>query len=303
MKIDHIYYFLDVAKTQSITTSARRIYISQQGLSKAIQNLEREFNITLFTRDANRLYLTETGQSFATVAKRLVGDYQELRAVSVESRCKNDKQAFTIFVTPFMFRNVLSRFSEDIKQACETYNIVLSERYHPDMFEEVSNVSADGKTYPVFLTNLSDSDMEYITHQQDVVFNQTMSFETMVKVAEDSYFAKEDSMTLENIAKLPLVHFDDELLIGTLNDMLLPYGTPNVLFSTKDHEELAEMVFSSKLIGFTDDWHFRIFPDSRFKTIRIENTVKNNIGFLYSFNAALPKNVIHFISYLKNLLS
>ncbi|MBQ2860056.1 MAG: LysR family transcriptional regulator, partial [Peptococcaceae bacterium] len=42
MNIDQLKYFADLAKTNSITNTAKRMFISQQALSESIKRLENE---------------------------------------------------------------------------------------------------------------------------------------------------------------------------------------------------------------------------------------------------------------------
>ena len=50
MNIDQLRYFADLAKTNSITNTAKRMFISQQALSESIKRLENEVGCTLVNR-------------------------------------------------------------------------------------------------------------------------------------------------------------------------------------------------------------------------------------------------------------
>lgn len=45
MDIKTLKYFLQICKDGSFSKAAKNLYISQQGLSKAISNLEKEINV------------------------------------------------------------------------------------------------------------------------------------------------------------------------------------------------------------------------------------------------------------------
>lgn len=54
--------FIDVCETLNFTKTAERLYLSQQGVSRHIADLEREFGVRLFDRAPHRMELTEAGR-------------------------------------------------------------------------------------------------------------------------------------------------------------------------------------------------------------------------------------------------
>jgi len=70
--------FLQVCRDGSITKAAKSLYITPQGLSKIIINLEQELNIPLFYRAANGLTLTEHGEILAERAKHIISELEEM---------------------------------------------------------------------------------------------------------------------------------------------------------------------------------------------------------------------------------
>ena len=55
----HIFY--EVAATQNLSKAAQNLYISQPAVTKAIQKLEENLNLTLFTRTSRGVHLTPEG--------------------------------------------------------------------------------------------------------------------------------------------------------------------------------------------------------------------------------------------------
>lgn len=62
MDIKTLKYFLQICKDGSFSKAAKNLYISQQGLSKAISNLEKEINVELFHRNTTGNELTKYGE-------------------------------------------------------------------------------------------------------------------------------------------------------------------------------------------------------------------------------------------------
>lgn len=78
MNIDYLYYFMDVAKTKSITRAAKLNFISPQGMSRAMNELEKELGCQLLVRFSNKLELSEAGEKIEPHISRTIESYSRL---------------------------------------------------------------------------------------------------------------------------------------------------------------------------------------------------------------------------------
>ena len=78
MNIDYLRYFVDVANTKSITKAARLNFISPQGMSRAMNELEKEMDCKLLERFPNRLGLTEQCNRILPAVSEVVRAYNDL---------------------------------------------------------------------------------------------------------------------------------------------------------------------------------------------------------------------------------
>lgn len=88
MEIRVLKYFIEVAKTGSLTRAAERLHITQPSLSKQIKLLESELGQKLFRRGQYKMILTEVGESFLPKAVEIV-DLSDL-AISEYTSKKKD---------------------------------------------------------------------------------------------------------------------------------------------------------------------------------------------------------------------
>ncbi len=65
-------FFLQVCKDGSIRKAAKSLYISPQGLGKALINLEHDLDIQLFERGKNGIHLTKYGEAIKPYAQNIV---------------------------------------------------------------------------------------------------------------------------------------------------------------------------------------------------------------------------------------
>lgn len=102
MNIEYLHYFLDVAKTKSITRAAKLNFISPQGMSRAMNELEKEIGCELLIRYSNKLALSPIGEELVPKAAEIIDGYtgmleyasaksqlQQVGGHSIQLECQN----------------------------------------------------------------------------------------------------------------------------------------------------------------------------------------------------------------------
>ena len=77
MQIDALRYFIELARVGSFYRAAKNVFISQQGLNKAITSLESELGVKLVERENRGVRLTGSGEVFLEHAKVLLAEYSD----------------------------------------------------------------------------------------------------------------------------------------------------------------------------------------------------------------------------------
>ena len=80
MNINQFIAFITIAKTGSFSKAAAELFITQQGLSRTIKNLESELKVTLLERSNKGVDLTKEGHIFLTKIKPLLSYYNDTLA-------------------------------------------------------------------------------------------------------------------------------------------------------------------------------------------------------------------------------
>ena len=77
MHIEYLYYFKDFSRTLSISKTAAHYFMTPQGLSRALHQLEKDFGVTLMTYQNNLISLTPAGEELSrridAIVERLDG--------------------------------------------------------------------------------------------------------------------------------------------------------------------------------------------------------------------------------------
>ena len=79
MDIKDLEIFLAIAHEKSIAKASKRLYMTPQGISKVVKNLEQEMNCRLFMRSSFGMLLTESGERFLEYAEKDTKSYYNVK--------------------------------------------------------------------------------------------------------------------------------------------------------------------------------------------------------------------------------
>lgn len=90
MDIHDLKIFLMIAQESSVSKASKILYMTPQGTSKVLKNLETEMGCQLFIRDKSGMQLTESGERFREYALKDVDDYYQVKKdiLHIEQRQK-----------------------------------------------------------------------------------------------------------------------------------------------------------------------------------------------------------------------
>jgi DNA-binding transcriptional LysR family regulator len=93
MELTHIKYFLEVARTEHVTQSAKSLCIVQPALTHALHKLEDELGVKLFKPSGRSIKLTEAGEYFY---QKVLPLYNDIMALPARLRAMADLQSITV---------------------------------------------------------------------------------------------------------------------------------------------------------------------------------------------------------------
>ncbi len=125
MHIDQLNYFSEVYRTRSINAASLNLMISQQSLSKSIQNLEDEFNTKFFIRFSKGVIPTDEGEKFYKTAQIILKQLEifksNLNSIIIPDVCS------------------IGYFNADITTSENLFSYL--SQYYPSVFFDISNFS------------------------------------------------------------------------------------------------------------------------------------------------------------------
>ena len=113
MDAKQIRFFLEIARTGSFTSAAKKLFISVPGLVKSMDKLEDELGAPLFVRQRTGVCLSPAGRTLEQMAPAYLRQTETIRAEVIKAACDRDAQAevcMTWGLLSFFPANFLSRF-------------------------------------------------------------------------------------------------------------------------------------------------------------------------------------------------
>ena len=186
MNIKDLEYYKVVCEQKSITKAAHILYLTPQGLSKIIKNLEHELEATLLKRTASGISLTRSGQY---LYEHLLEILEPYRMVCSEIRCIEQKERREIdllsaygilrLVTPECLADFRNKYPE----------IILNYREYPDRQVEQRFLSGEGNVaFTIGNPRLKNMDATFME-----------KFEIKLLVNEEHPLSKKEKVTIQDI--------------------------------------------------------------------------------------------------------
>ena len=124
MTIRHLRIFVAVAETGTMSAAAKQCYITQPTVSQTIRELENHYQLRLFDRLSQKLYITDAGRQLLTYARRVLSQFDILEANMEAIRQKERLRiGATITVGACLLSSVLNDL-KTIHPQLETYACV-----------------------------------------------------------------------------------------------------------------------------------------------------------------------------------
>ena len=118
MTFRHLEIFIAVADTGKMRQAAEQLYISQPSVSQAIRELEEHYDVKLFERLNQRLYITESGKKLLSYARHIVESVEECEQIMKEDRSHPLLRiGSSVSVGTAMIEGFLQKFSQRDKDS------------------------------------------------------------------------------------------------------------------------------------------------------------------------------------------
>lgn len=234
MKLQQLRYIWEVAHHDlNVSATAQSLYTSQPGISKQIRLLEDELGVEIFARSGKHLTrVTPAGESILETAGEILHKVESIKQVAQEFSNPR-KGSLSIATTHTQARYALPPV---IKKFISTYPDV-SLHMHQGTPMQISELAADGTVDFAIAT-------EALELFSDLIMMPCYRWNRAIIVPKDHPLTREGELTLESIARYPIVTY----VFGftgrsKLDEAFLDHGLmPKVVFTAADADVIKTYV-------------------------------------------------------------
>ena len=291
MNTEALEYFIKVYEKKSVTSAAKDLFITPQGLSKAIKQLEADLKAELFYRGPHGMDVTECGELLYARAKHICYLMEDIKKeISIMNGGKGSLSVAVTYATTLALPvDLLFGFSKIYP------NIPMKLREFPD-------------EYPIGnLFEEEEFDVGFIMGHEEIEnceYQLILSGEVVVLVSKKHPLAVKNEISIMELENEPLVLKSVEPgKEHSLVDKCLEYGfTPHVKYEIGNPITAHRLCEANVLVAVSVDFVEEAIKDDNLKIIRLKEKIPENIYLITRKRVIQSKAVSLFRSYVKEYI-
>lgn len=284
MRSESLEYFLEIAECGSFTQASKKLFVSQQGLSKAIKALEKDLGCRLFQRDGTHLRLSAAGRALMPHARRCLDDVAAINeAMAPFGQMASPGRApkrerTTLFATAFIADSLFSLLDDDIRRA-GLNNVRIIEK----TADEIADALNDETCPSLFAACMPLEDVSRISGIPHVAFRPLFVTEIMLVGSSQFIHPEKGAFALDRIAHMPVVYYNDPTLNHIIEDMFGDRTLQNVITHAASTSRIARYIHQGKAVTFSDSLScYLTDDDDEVAYAPIEGAARFVVGFAFA---------------------
>ena len=189
MTLQQLRYVVTIAEIGTISKAAEELFVSQPSLTKALKELEKEMQITIFDRTNKGIHVSREGEIFLGYARQVL---EQAALIEEKYKHKNGgKQEFCISTQHYSF--AVNAFVDLIKEyGSENYDFSLRETQTYEIIDDVARMKSEIGI--LYLNEFNASVLEKIMKANDLKDYPYLSFE---QGEHNSFYYSEEMFSTE----------------------------------------------------------------------------------------------------------
>ena len=203
MTLQQLHYVITITEMGSFNKASEVLYISQPSLTGAVQELEKELGITVFTRTRKGVSLTNDGLEFINHARQLYQQYE----IILDKYGKGGalKKKFGISTQHYSF--AVKSFVEMVKRFnTAEYEFAIRETRTREVIEDVSTLRSE-----IGILYLSDFNRKIITkllRTNNLEFHKLIDCKPYVYLWKGHPLSSQKSIRFDQLTDYPCLSFE-----------------------------------------------------------------------------------------------
>ena len=286
MELSHLRYFLEVAKNEHITKSAKNLCIAQPALTHAIHKLEDELEVPLFESKGRNIKLTEYGKFFYQQLEPL---YLDIMNLPKQLKAMASKDNSTVFLNILAASSSVAKAVIVYKQMDPSLNFNLIQNEESKLFDVCIRTYADYKETPE----------EGVQH---FIFSEKI----LLAVPNTSKYKQRTEISLKEIEDEKFIElYGSKQFRAICNDFCKKIGyTTSIAFESDSADVVKEAIAAGIGVGFWPEYSWGKIDKRRIRLLKItDDDFKRDIIITYKKNKQNNSKAENFYNFLTNYLT
>ena len=203
MTLQQLKYVTTIANIGSISEAAKRLFVSQPSLTKAIKELEKEMGITIFDRTNKGITVSKEGERFLGYARQVLA-----QAALLEEQYKSQsggKKQFSVSTQHYSF--AVNAFVELLKGAeIDQYDVSLRETQTYEIIDDVAHMKSEiGLLY---YNDFNRPVLEKLIHTNELTFTELFTAHPHIFIGKTHPLAHKEVVSMDELEEYPYISFE-----------------------------------------------------------------------------------------------
>ena len=203
MTLQQLKYVTTIANIGSISEAAKRLFVSQPSLTKAIKELEKEMGITIFDRTNKGITVSKEGERFLGYARQVLE-----QAALLEEQYKSQsggKKQFSVSTQHYSF--AVNAFVELLKGAeIDQYDVSLRETQTYEIIDDVADMKSEiGLLY---YNDFNRPVLEKLIHTNELTFTELFTAHPHIFIGKTHPLAHKEVVSMDELEEYPYISFE-----------------------------------------------------------------------------------------------
>lgn len=250
MNTRYMEFFLKTVELGSISAASQALYISPQGLSQALQQMEKELGDKLFFRQGNKLHLTATGEEAFEAFQQIVeiNDGLVEKITASKTDLKQKQRRVTVVAAPIIAMTCLPKVITTFRKRNPEALIKVVE-IPPESFFEMEEFGVDTIGIVALPSTMQDGFIREMP--EDVSFVRLYSCTQEICMSSRSSKASRKSMDIRDVEKGRVILFGQD--IKMLQHLPDGFDVRSVSVQTRNIMLCRSIISAEKnTLGFTN---------------------------------------------------
>ena len=256
MELTQLKYFLEVARTEHVTQSAKNLCIVQPALTQAIHKLEDELGVLLFKNSGRNIKLTDSGKFFYEKLQPLYENMMALPALLKETA---DKQNNNVKLNVLAASTLITSAVIEYKRGNSDIDVDIVQN------EETSVFDICVRTYANYKPELDNTESDETFVHSEKIF---------LAVPNTAQYKKLDSISLFDLKDEKFIRlYGSKQYRQICNELCDSIGfRTNVTFESDNAAVVKEAVAAGIGVGFWPELSWGKMDHKRVKLLEITDT-------------------------------